>query len=99
MVSEELGGLPGAGIEGVWVTIHPLDDHAFRLEALPPMISQAQTGPQGEFAVALGRRRALAYVIAVRTEPDSAPLTARPVEDEAVDRAAPIVLMLPRAPR
>ncbi|KIG16908.1 hypothetical protein DB30_04070 [Enhygromyxa salina] len=99
VVSEELGGLPGAGIEGVWVTLHPLDDRPLRLDALPPAIAQTQTGPQGSFAVPLGRRSAIAYVIAVRLEPDSAPLTAQRVEGQQADQAGQADQVVLRVPR
>jgi hypothetical protein len=99
VVGEVLGGLPGAGIEGVWVTLHPLDpveDRPLQLDVLPPAKVEVQTGPQGSFSV--GLRGAEAYVIVVRAQRGSPPLAARRVEVADVERSGELVLTVPSEP-
>ena len=64
VVREELGSLPGAGLEGVWVTLHPLEGDFAQLDALPPAKAETETGPQGLFSIAL--TGAKEYVIVVK---------------------------------
>lgn len=90
VLAEELGGLPGAGIEGLWVTLHRLEDGPLRLDALPPAKAEAKTGPQGSFSIQ--RSGAREYVIAVRAQLDGPVLTARRVEVTGVEPASELVL-------
>jgi hypothetical protein len=82
VVSEELGGLPGAGLEGLWVTLHASDAGGgpLQLDALPPARAEQQTGPGGSFSIARTGAHGQEYVLAVRLEPDSPPLAARRVD-------------------
>jgi hypothetical protein len=67
-------GLPGAGLEGLWVSVHLVDveDHG----RAGPALAEVQSGPQGEFAVTVeGAGGEL--LVAVRAERGGATLGAR----------------------
>lgn len=82
VVREELGGLPGAAIEGAWVTLHSVErGRPPHFDALPPAIAQAQTGPQGDFVLAPSATlEGHELLLAVWLDLDQTPLALRPVE-------------------
>lgn len=95
-VSTQLAnGLPGAPLEGVWVTIHPIDPGAsgpLGLEALPPARAEARTGPQGSFSISLAG--AGEYVVAVRMDPGASPIAARRFEALPGERTPQLSLLV-----
>lgn len=81
------GGLPGAGIENLWVGVHPLGG-----EPLPAARAETRTGPQGEFSISfVGTGE---YVVTVRADASGPVLAARRVLVDAGDRSEPIHLQV-----
>ncbi len=92
VVGETASGLPGPGLEGVWVSVHVFHG-AVQLTRLPPARAETKTGPQGAFAISLNG--AGEYVIAVRAEPDGPVLTARRIVTSSANRPADLMLTVP----
>ena len=91
VVGEGPGGLPGGGIEGVWVTVHAIRG-PLQLDRLPPALAEVESGPQGSFAVARGGGGEV--VVVVRATPDGPVLAAKrlaPVNDAEPE----LVLQIP----
>ncbi|PRQ04240.1 hypothetical protein ENSA5_09500 [Enhygromyxa salina] len=78
MVSEALPGLPGPGLEDLWVTSHPVAGGSARVDALGPAHAESKTGPQGVFSIALTEARE--HVIVVRADPTGPALAARRID-------------------
>jgi hypothetical protein len=84
-------GLPGPGVEAMWVGVHPFSSG--QLDALPPARAETKTGPQGEFRlwfVGSGE-----YVVTVRAEASGPVLAARRVTADAGERSEPLNLQIP----
>jgi hypothetical protein len=92
VVGETETGLPGAGLEDLWVSVHVIEG-AVELSRLPPAQAETRTGPQGAFAIALSG--AGEYVIAVRGEPGGPVLGARRIVTQADARPPELVLRVP----
>ena len=90
VVGEALSGLPGAGLEGLWVGLHNLGDGAVNLAALPPPMAETKTGPQGSFTLPAGI--AGERMIAVRLKPDGRLLAAQRL---SATEAGEITLFVP----
>jgi hypothetical protein len=74
VVGESVAGLPGAGLEALWVSAHAVEGNT-ALTRLPPARAETRTNPQGAFALPLAI--AGEYVIAVRAEPGGPVLAAQ----------------------
>lgn len=72
------GGLPGQGLEGLWITVHPDAGGVDSIAA-----EKAQTGPQGQFEVHL--RSAGEQLVAVRRGSERGAVVAARRVDPAVD--------------
>jgi hypothetical protein len=87
------GGLPGPGVEGLLVGVHPFGG---QLDHLPPARAESKTGPQGEFSLSfIGSGE---YVVTVRAEASGPVLAARRITAEAGDRTEPLNLQIPGSP-
>lgn len=85
-------GLPGAGIENLWVGVHSLGRGPVVIDALPAARAETRTGPQGEFSISfVGTGE---YVITVRADASGPALAARRVLVDAGDRSEPIHLQV-----
>lgn len=94
VVGETQSGLPGPGLEGVWVSVHAITG-AVQLSHLPPARAEIETGPQGAFAISLtGLGEVL---IVVRSDPNGPVLSARRVAAHADARTPELVLTVPLA--
>jgi hypothetical protein len=79
------GGLPGPGVEGLWVGVHPFGGGPARAET--------KTGPQGEFHLSfVGSGE---YLVSVRAEASGPVLAARRVSANAGERSEPVNLQVP----
>jgi hypothetical protein len=86
------GGLPGPGVEALWVGVHPLGG-TVQLDALPPARAETKTGPQGEFQLSfVGSGE---YVVTVRAQASGPVLAARRLSADAGDRSEPLHLQIP----
>lgn len=86
------GGLPGPGVEDLWVGVHPIGRDPSRVDALPPARAQTISGPQGEFSLSfVGTGE---YIVTVRTEASGPVLAARRVLVDAGDRSEPVNLQV-----
>ena len=92
VVSESIAGLPGAGLEALWVSVHAVDGGS-ELARLPPARAQTRTDPQGAFAVSL--TRVGEYVITVRGEPDGPVLAARRIDARGDEPLPELLLLIP----
>jgi hypothetical protein len=87
------GGLPGPGVEDLWVGVHPLGRGPVQLDALPPARAETKTGPQGSFSLSfVGTGE---YLVTVRAQPTGPVLTVRRVTANAGDRSEPLNLQVP----
>ena len=77
VVVEELGGLPGAGLEGLWVGVHVRGDRPLNLDAFPLAHAETETGPGGRFALLIEASGEL--MVAIRVEAGGRLLAARRV--------------------
>lgn len=91
VVGEALSGLPGPGLEGLWVGVHSLGDGAVNLDALPLPTAETTTGPQGRFS--LPARAAGELMIAVRIDAGGRLLAAQRLAPGAA--TGPISLVVP----
>jgi hypothetical protein len=86
------GELPGAGIEDLWVGVHPLGSGPVIVDALPAARGESRTGPQGTFSISfVGTGE---YVVTVRAEASGPVLAARRVTVDAGDRSEPVNLQV-----
>jgi hypothetical protein len=92
VVSEAPGGLPGVGLEGVWVTVHVLRG-PLQIDRLPAAAAEVETGPQGSFA--LPRTSAGEIVVVVRAERGGPVLAAHRLDAIAEAPTAELVLRIP----
>jgi hypothetical protein len=82
------GGLPGAGVEGLWVGVQPFGGGPTRAET--------KTGPQGEFHLSfVGSGE---FVVTVRAEASGPVLAARRVSADAGERSESLNLQVPPSP-
>jgi hypothetical protein len=95
VVSETSTGLPGVGIEALWVSVHAID-HSAQVDRLPPARAETQSGPQGAFAVRL--TYVGEYVIAVRAEPGGPVLAARRISTDLDAPLPELLLVVPQHP-
>lgn len=86
------GGLPGPGIEDLWVSVHPIGRDPSMVDALPPARAQTQTGPQGTFRLSFDGTGE--YIVTVRSEASGPVLAARRVRVDAGDRSEPVNLQV-----
>lgn len=84
VVAEVLGGLPGAGLEGMFVSIHASEGIAV-LSRLPSVLAETTTDAQGGFVLSAVLRPGT-YIVAVRPEPDEAAVAIQQVS--IVERSA-----------
>jgi hypothetical protein len=83
-------GLPGPGVEAMWVGVHPFGG---QLDVLPPARAETKTGPQGEFQLSfVGSGE---YVVTVRTHASGPVLAARRITTDAGERSEPVNLQIP----
>lgn len=90
VVGETIAGLPGPGLEALWVSVHAIDGSA-QLSRLPPAQAETKTGPQGAFALPLTRTGD--HLIVVRAESGGPVLAARRVQ-ASLDASLPELLLL-----
>jgi hypothetical protein len=84
------GGLPGPGVENLWVSVHPLGGGI--VDGLPAARAETQTGPQGTFSLSfVGTGE---YVVTVRAQASGPVLAARRVTVDAGDRSEPVNLQV-----
>jgi hypothetical protein len=89
---QDAQGLPGPGVEGVWVSVHPLEG-PLRLDALEPARAEVKTGLQGAFSISFSGTGE--HVIVVRLEPGGSVLAARRIRAQAGDASEQLVLLVP----
>jgi hypothetical protein len=86
------GGLPGTGVEDLWVGVHPLERGLVSIDALPAARAETKTGPQGAFSLSfVGTGE---YVVTVRAQASGPVLAARRVNVDAGDRSEPVILQV-----
>jgi hypothetical protein len=91
-VVADAGGLPGAGLEAMTVSVH-VTSGALQLERLPPARAETETGPQGVFALSLPNVGEC--LIVVRAEPGGRVLAARRIEITDAAQMPELVLLVP----
>jgi hypothetical protein len=81
------GGLPGPGVEDLWVSVH-----VFGGDALSAARAETQTGPQGTFTLSfVGTGE---YIVSVRAQAAGPVLAARRITVDAGDRSEPVNLQV-----
>jgi hypothetical protein len=86
------GGLPGPGVEHLWVGVHPIGHDPSMVDALPAARAQTETGPQGAFSLSfVGTGE---YIVTVRAQAAGPVLAARRVTVDAGDRSEPVNLQV-----
>lgn len=85
------GGLPGPGVEGLWVSVHVFGGDSVTLGASTAR-AETKTGPQGAFTLSfVGTGE---YVVSVRAQASGPVLAARRVTVDAGDRSEPVNLQV-----
>ena len=92
VVRETATGLPGSGVEALWVSVHAFDGSS-PIDRLPPAQADTRSGPQGAFAVPL--TYVGEYVIAVRAEPGGPVLAARRITADLDAPLSELLLVVP----
>jgi hypothetical protein len=87
-------GLPGPGVEGMWVGAHPLGRGPVQLDALPRARAETTTGPQGAFRLSFAG--AGEYLITVRANSTGPVLAAQRIVAQSGDPSPPLQLQIPR---
>jgi hypothetical protein len=97
VVEEALAGLPGAGLEGMLVSVHPASGTP-TLSRLPKPLAEATTDAQGSFVLSavLG---AGTYFVAVRPSADQAAVTIQQVSVVERDSQTELLLRVPVDPK
>lgn len=91
-VTSQIDGLPGPGVEDLWVGVHPLGRGPVHFEALPPTRAETKTGPQGAFSLSfIGTGE---YLVTVRANPTGPVLAAQRIVAEAGERSDPLHLQV-----
>lgn len=86
------GGLPGAGVEGLWVGVHLLAGGPVIVDALPAARAETTTGPQGTFSLSfVGTGE---YVVTVRARASGPVLAAQRLTLDAGERSEPVNLQV-----
>ncbi|MFV8753760.1 hypothetical protein ACNOYE_24720 [Nannocystaceae bacterium ST9] len=96
VVAEALAGLPGPGLEGMLVTIHPHEGTPVP-GRLPKQLGEATTDAQGTFVISVVLD-AGTYVIAVRPAVDQAAVTIQQIEVAGRDSQRELLLLVPIDP-
>lgn len=96
VVAEALAGLPGAGLEGMLVSVHPATGTPV-LSRLPKPLAEATTDAQGAFVLSavLGEGT---YFVAVRPAADQAAVTVQQVSIVERDSQTELLLRVPIDP-
>ena len=66
VVAEAIGGLPGEGLEGLWIGVHAVGDRAVNLASLPPPVVEGETTVGGSFALIVSGTTELLVVVRER---------------------------------
>jgi hypothetical protein len=86
------GGLPGPGVEDLWVGVHSLGRGPVMVDALPAARAETKTGPQGAFRLSfVGTGE---YIVTVRSEASGPVLAAQRVNVDAGHPSEPVNLQV-----
>ncbi|MCA9699238.1 MAG: hypothetical protein KC431_17065 [Myxococcales bacterium] len=96
VVSGMPGGLPGPGLEGMWITVHAGEGPVGSQLSAPR--TETQSGPQGSFSCSVGvadGNGAEELVLVVRKTPDGPVLAAKRVRAVAGENPDVILIVSP----